>query len=425
MRLHNAFRPFRARRYNARVLNRRSILKSLAATPLAASALRGAAQPPGKVKITGFDIHKVSVRWRDLMFIEVRTDANITGLGEATLEGRTDIAESALRWLEPEYVGRDPAGPEGHWDRAYYQASRWRQGAALMTALSAIDIALWDIQAKRLGVPLYALLGGPIRQDLRVYYTHWDAQLPGGKRDIATLKEWAARTREQGWTAIKFTLPLANAELERIDKDVAELAAVRSVFGNQADIALECSETFTVRTAIQFAQAIAPYHPLWIEEPTLRESPEGLGEVAAKSPVPVATGEGLFSRFAFRQLLDVKGASIIQPDVMHAGGVTELRKIANMAETYGVEVAPHQCSGPIATIASMSTMSVCRNFLIHECEAADNDLFVEMTEGTYPIQKNGVVRLPDAPGLGIHVNFAEFERKCPYTAVRFRSHLQV
>jgi galactonate dehydratase len=226
-------------------VNRRSFVKRLASVPLA-SAFQGTA-PLGKVKITGFDIHKVSVRWRDLMFVEVHTDAGITGLGEATLESRTDIAESVLRWLEPEYVGLDPAGPEAHWDRVYYIATRWRNGPALMTGLSAIDIALWDIEAKRLGVPLYALLGGPIQNNLRVYFTHWDASIPAGKRDIAAVTELAARTREQGWTAVKHTLPLAATELERIDKDVAELAAIRQVFGAQVDIALECAETFTVR----------------------------------------------------------------------------------------------------------------------------------------------------------------------------------
>jgi galactonate dehydratase len=285
-------------------------------------------------------------------------------------------------------------------------------------------MALWDIEAKRLGVPLYVLLGGPIQDNLRVYYTHWDASL-AGKRDVGALTEWAERTRSQGWTAVKYTLPQASTELERIDQDVAELAALRKIFGTQVDIALECAETFTVRSAIQFANAIAPYHPLFLEEPTLRENPVGLGEVAAKSPVPIATGEGLFNRFEFKQLLDQKGAAIIQPDVMHAGGVTELRKIANMAEAYGVEVAPHQCSGPIAHMASMATMSVCRNFVIHECEGADNELFTEMTEGTYPTQKDGHVRLPDAPGIGIKVNFAEFERKCPYKAIRSRAQLKV
>jgi galactonate dehydratase len=359
------------------------------------------------------------------MFVEVYTDAGITGLGEATLESRTDIAESVLRWLEPEYIGHDPAGPEEHWNRVYYVATRWRNGPALMTGLSAIDQALWDIEAKRLGVPLHRLLGGPIQRDQRVYFTHWDASIPRDKRDPAALAELAARTREQGWTAVKYTLPQADFELERMDKDVAELAAIRKVFGNRADIALECAETFSVRSAIQFATAIAPYRPLFLEEPTWRENPAGLGEVAARSPVPIATGEGLFSRFEFKQLLDAKGAAIIQPDVMHAGGITELRKIANMADAYGVEVAPHQCSGPIAHMASLATMSVCRNCLIHEWEGADDELYREMTEGTYPTQKEGRVRLPAEPGIGIRVNFAEFKKKYPYKGIRGRAQVKV
>ena len=404
------------------MLNRRSLLRTLATAPLITSTSRAA--PEGNIKITGFDIHKVSVRWRDLMFVEVHTDAGITGLGEATLESRTDIAESVLRWLEPEYAGRDPAGPEEHWNRVYYIATRWRNGPALMTGLSAIDTALWDIEAKRLGVPLYRLLGGPIREATRVYFTHWDASIPKEKRDASALAELAARTREQGWTAVKYTLPQADTELERIEKDIAELAAIRKVFGAHADIALECAETFSVRSAIQFANAIAPYRPLFLEEPVWRENPGGLGEVAAKSPVPIATGEGLFSRFEFKQLLDARGAAIVQPDVMHAGGITELRKIANLAETYGAEVAPHQCSGPIAHMASLSAMSVCRNLLIHEWEGADDELFREMTGGTYPTQKNGFVRLNDAPGLGIKVNFAEFKRKCPYKGIRSRAQVR-
>ena len=395
----------------------------LAAAPLAIP-FRVAAQdlrPPGKVKITGFDIHKVSLRWRDLMFLEVHTDAGITGLGEATLESRTDIAEAALRWLEPEYVGLDPAGPEKHWNRSYYLSTRWRNGPALMTALSAVDQALWDIEGKRLGLPLHRLLGGALQDSLRVYFTHWDASIERSKRGPESMAELAARTLEQGWTAVKYTLGQGDFELQRIDRRVAELAAVRKVFGSKADIGLECADTFSVRSAIEMANAIAPYRPLFLEEPVVRENPAALGEVAAKSPVPIASGEGLFSRFEFKQLLDAKGASIIQPDVMHAGGVTELRKIANMAEAYGAEVAPHQCSGPIGHLASLATMSVCRNFLIHEWEAADDELYREITEGTYPTQKNGVVRLPDAPGIGVRVNFAEFKRRCPYKGVRSKS----
>jgi galactonate dehydratase len=152
---------------------------------------------------------------------------------------------------------------------------------------------------------------------------------------------------------------------------------------------------------------------LWIEEPTLRENPAGLGEVAAGSPVPVASGEGLFSRFEFRPLLEARGASVIQPDVLHAGGITEIRKIAALAETYGVEVAPHQCSGPIAHVASLAAMSSCRSFLLQEWEAADDQVYQELTDGTYPVQRNGYVELSNRPGLGIHVNFAEFAKRFP------------
>ena len=194
----------------------------------------------------------------------------------------------------------------------------------------------------------------------------------------------ASETRARGWTAVKWSMPMDGTEKERIAQAIRELEAVRGAIGNAMDLALEASETFTVRSAIEMAQAIAPYKPLWIEEPTLRESARGLGDVAAKSPVPIATGEGLFTRYEFQELLDRKGAAIIQPDVMHAGGITEIRKIANLAETYGAEVAPHQCSGPIAHVASMNAMSVCRNFLVQEWESADDDLYLELTGRQVP-----------------------------------------
>jgi galactonate dehydratase len=400
------------------------------AAPFAAGLANGQERPsrpvpPGKVKITGFDIHKVSIRWRDLMFLEVHTDAGLTGLGEATLESRTDIAEAALRWIEPELTGQDPAGPERHWNRLYYLATRWRNGPAIMTALSAVDTALWDIEAQRLGVPLARLLGGSVRDGIRVYYTHSDAQLGTKPRTPASMAEMAASTKERGWTAIKYSLPRADFELERMDARTAELEAIRKAVGTKFDIGLECAESFSVRSAIEMAAALAPYRPMFLEEPVLREIPGALGEVAAKSAVPIATGEGIFSRYEFKQLLDARGAAIIQPDVMHAGGITEMRKIAALAETYNVEVAPHQCSGPIAHVASMNVMSLCRNFVIHECEGADNDLFRELTGGTYPVQQNGYVRLPDAPGLGIRVDFAEFKRRCPYKGVRSRAMMPV
>ena len=384
---------------------------------LPAIAAYGQVKPPGKVKITGFDIHKVTLRWRDLVFLEVHTDAGLTGLGEATLEGRADVVESSLRWLEDSFVGRDPSGIEEHWNRSYYQLSRWRNGPPALSAISAVDIALWDIEAQRLNVPLCRLLGGPIERNQRVYYTHWSASIEDHRTPEA-FRDWAHQTREKGWTAVKWTLPVGGSEAERIRKSLAEIEAVRQAVGDTMDICLEAAETFTVRSAIQFARAISAAKPLFIEEPTLRENASGLAEVAAKSPVPIATGEGLFMRAEFRQLLDLRGAAIVQPDVLHAGGITELRKIANLAETYGVEIAPHQCSGPVAHVASLAAMSVCRNFLMQECEAADDAVFQELTDGAYPVQKDGAVTLPQTPGLGLRVNFAEFKKRFPYKNTR-------
>lgn len=392
---------------------RRACLSRLAAG-LACAPAFAAPAPLGRVKITGFEVHKVTLRWRDLLFVEVKTDAGITGLGEGTLEGREDAVENEIRWLAESYIGKDPGGIEEHWDRSYYLLSRWRNGPPAMTALSAIDIALWDIEGKRLGIPVWRLLEGALRPRLRTYYTHWNATLTGDNRTPRAFAGWARETRARGWTAVKWSIPMDGPEKERVQRLAAELAAVRDAVGNSMDLALEASETLSVRSAIEMAEAIAPYKPLWIEEPVLRESPRELGDVAAKSPVPIATGEGLFTRYEFSELLEHRGASIIQPDVMHAGGITEIRKIAALADTYGVEVAPHQCSGPIAHVASISAMSVCRNFLVQEWEAADSDLFVELTDGKFPVQKEGTVALPEGPGLGLTVNFAEFKKRCPY-----------
>ena len=396
-------------------LSRRDLL-ALALGLNAPRALR-CATPDGKMKITGFTIHKATLRWRDLVFLEVNTDAGLTGLGEATLEGRAGIAEAALRWLEEDFIGRDPAGPEEHWNRAYYRLSRWRNGPAAMSAMSAVDIALWDLEAKRLGVPLWRLLGGRLRKASRVYYTHWGASIEN-RRTPEAFRDRAIETRKKGWTAVKWTLAAQGSESERIASTCAELAAIRAAVGNSMDLCLEAAETFSVRSAIEFARAVEKYRPLWIEEPTLRENPAGLGEVAAKSPVAIASGEGLFSRFEFRTLLDGRGASVVQPDVLHSGGITEIRKIANMAEAYGVEVAPHQCSGPIGHVASLAAMSACRNFLIQEWEAADDAVYRELTDGTYPVQQNGYVELSDRAGLGVHVNLTEFAKRFPFQGSR-------
>jgi galactonate dehydratase len=389
----------------------------MARLPLAAALTlprfaEGRPEPPGKLKITKFVLHKCSLRWRDLMFLEIHTDAGLVGIGEGTCHNRVDIVESAIRWLEPHMVGQDPAGPEYHWNRNYWGLTRWRTGPMLMTALSAVDIALWDLEGKRLGVPVWRLLGGPVHSKLRVYFSHWNNEMK--VRTPQAFAERAIETKSKGWTAVKWGVPRGSVETQRIAETVAEVAAVRKAAGPDFDMGLELYESFSPRSTLRMARALAPYDVLFIEEPIQREIPAAFTDVAANSPVPIATGEGLLSRPEFKLLLDAKGAAIIQPDVVKCGGITEIRKIANMAEAYHVETAPHQPYGPVAHVASLAAMSTCRNFLIHEWEADDEALYHELTAGKFPVQKEGVVSLPDGPGLGIDVNFAEFLRRYPY-----------
>jgi len=392
------------------VFSRRALLAGL---PLFASLRRAGAAPDTGLKITRFVIHKATVRWRALLGLEIHTDGGLVGVGEGSLHTRVTVVAEALRWLEPHLKGQDPAGVEQHWDRIYYGLTRWRGGPVLVTALSAVDMALADLEGKRLGVPVWRLLGGSLRPRFRVYFTHWDSAAKD--RSPEAIAERASQTLAAGWTAVKWAVPRGVSEAERIEATVRRLEAIRKAVGDKLDLCLELYESFTVRSAIRFAEAVAPYKPLFIEEPVQRENPLAFTEVAAKSPVPVATGEGLLNRYEFRQLLEAQGALIIQPDVLHCGGITELRKIANLAETFGVEVAPHQCKGPLAHVASLAAMSVCRNFVIHEWEADDDALYLELTGGRYPVQKGGTVGLPPAPGLGLDVDFAQLPRRFPYT----------
>lgn len=386
--------------------------RNLLACALSLAARLRAASPE---LVTRFVTRKFTLSGRDYLFLEVQTASGLIGLGEGSLPGRAAIVEEAIRWLEPYLRGHDPAGPAEHWNRLYYQASRWRDGSVLMTALAAVDIALWDLEGKRLGVPCWRLAGAGQAKPLRVYYSHWSQDLK--PRTPRAIYDLAQKTREQGWTAVKWVVPRRATERERLNQAVAECEAVRRA---GLDFGLEMFETFTVRSAIEFAKAVAPYSPLFIEEPVLRESPQALAEVAAKSPVPVATGEGLLTRYDFRHLLDHKGAQIVQPDVVHCGGITEIRRIAALAETYGVETSPHMWYGPVAHTASIHAMSGVRNFFLQEWDAVHDEAFAEPTRGTAPVPKGGSVIPPSLPGLGIEMDWALWEKGFPYQGQAMR-----
>jgi galactonate dehydratase len=373
------------------------------------SLLALAASP---VKIKAIRNHKFRMEGREYLFVEVETDAGITGLGEASLPARVEITEQAVNWLAARLIGRDPAGIEAHWNRLYYEENRWRDGSVLMTALSAIDIALWDIEGKRLNVPVWRLLGGNNAKPLRVYWSHWSNDLK--QRSPEALGELARRTVAEGWTAVKWVIPRAATERERLGRLVSEIEAIRKAVGNELDLCLEMYETYSMRSAMELARAVAEYKVMFLEEPVWRESNVALGQLAAQSPVPLAGGEGLLNRWQFRELLEAKGAMIIQPDVIHCGGISEMRKIAALGEVYGVEIAPHMWYGPIAHMASIQAMAGVRSFLMNEWDGTNMARLHEMTGGTLPKVIRGHVSLPERPGLGLSVDFAEWGKRFPY-----------
>jgi galactonate dehydratase len=361
---------------------------------------------------------KHTIENRDYLFVELETDAGVTGLGEASISGRVEIVEQAVRWFKPYLVGKDAGGVEDHWNRNYYTLSRYRNGPVLMTALAAVDIALWDIAGKLLKQPVWRLVGGGEARPIRVYYSHWSQKLDD--RTPEKLARLAAETVAQGWTCVKWVLPKGGTEAERLLRLTAEVEAVRRGGGAQLEIALEMWETFSTRSAIEFALRVAPFRPLFIEEPTWREMPGALGEIAAHSPVAVAGGEGLVSRYEFKQLLDARGARIIQPDVIHCGGITEIRKIAALADVYGAEISPHMYYGPVAHVASLHSMAAVRNFLIQEWDAAMEPLFLRLTRNTFPKVERGHVTLSERPGLGIEMDWQTLEREFPYRGQSMR-----
>lgn len=379
----------------------------------AAAALmtRAAALP----KIRKFETHKYTVAARDYLFLEISTDSGITGIGEGSLPYRVDIVEQAILWLEPHLAGRPTSGIDDHWNRMFHDLSRWRDGSVLMTALSAVDIALWDIEGKRLGEPVWRLCGAGEAKRLPVYYSHWDHGLK--ERTEAGWADWTARSKAAGWTSVKWVVPRAAPDSERVRRTVRDLAAVRKAGGDDFRIGLEMFETFTVRSAIEFAKAVAPYQPWFIEEPVLRENPRMLGQVAAASPVPVAAGEGLLNRADFKALLDANGARILQPDVIHCGGITEIRRVAALAETYGAEVSPHMWYGPVAHVASIQAMASARNLLAQEWDGAQESLWAEVC-ADFPRQKDGAVAPPLKPGLGIAMDWNQLDRRFPYQGRR-------
>ncbi|MER2177729.1 MAG: galactonate dehydratase [Stenotrophomonas maltophilia] len=360
------------------------------------------------MKITAITTYLVPPRW---LFVRIETDAGIIGWGEPIVEGRAHTVAAAVEELSDYLIGKDPRRIEDHWN-VLYRGGFYRGGPILMSALAGIDQALWDIHGKALGVPVHALLGGPVRDRIRVY--SWI----GGDRPADTARA-ASEAVARGFTAVKMN---ATEEVQIVDthdkvtRVLENVQAVRDAVGPDIGLAVDFHGRVHKPMAKVLMRELTPFGLMFIEEPVLSEHLEAIPELAALSPAPIALGERLYSRFDFKRVLQTGGVDILQPDPSHSGGITETRKIAAMAEAYDVAIALHCPLGPIALAANLQLDAVCYNAFIQEQSLgihynASNDLLDYLVDRSPFDYKEGFVKIPDGPGLGIEINQAYVDER--------------
>jgi galactonate dehydratase len=353
------------------------------------------------VKIISLELFKVPPRW---LFLKVSTDEDIVGWGEPIVEGRAETVRAAVEELSGYLLGRDPFRIEDHF-QVLYRGGFYRGGPVLTSALSGIEQALWDIKGRALSVPVYELLGGAAREKMRVY--NWI----GGDRP-ADAAESAKAQKAAGFTAVKMN---ATEELDyldspaKIDAAVARLAAVREAGGPDLGIGIDFHGRVHKSMAKTLARELEPYRPMFIEEPMLPGNEEALREVARHTTTPIALGERLYTRWDFKRVLVGGYVDVVQPDLSHAGGILETRKIAAMAEAFDVAVAPHCPLGPIALAASLQLDACTPNAIIQEQSLGihynrESDLLDYLVDEDVFAYQDGYVAIPVGRGLGIEID---------------------
>lgn len=370
------------------------------------------------MKITRLSTRVVNAEMRNWVFVRVETDSpDLVGWGEATLEWKTKAVVGAIEDLAPLLIGRDPRDIEQA-VRVLKKHSFWRLGVIGMSAVSGIEMAFWDILGKTLGVPVWRLLGGKVRDKVKVY-THLglgDMRAVYETLDAEPLLARAHEVVAKGYTAFKAVfIPYTHyhAPLPEVDKVGRMMEALRNAVGPNIDVMVDFhGRPASAAAALAYIDALAPGRPMFVEEPLPPGETDALKVVAAHSKVPLATGERLVDRAEFAELLAARAVSIIQPDICHCGGLLEAKKIAAMAEAVSVGVAPHNPLGPIAGVAALHFAVSTPNHVIQEEMVGAVPWYFEVVEG--PIRLvDGFWQVPEAPGLGITVNEAACERH-PY-----------
>jgi len=358
------------------------------------------------VKITDISTFLVPPRW---LFLRIETNEGITGWGEPVVEGRAQTVRTAVAELSDLLIGEDPLRIEDHW-QVLTRGGFYRGGPVLSSAVAGIDQALWDIAGKTYGAPVYRLLGGPVRDRARVY--SWI----GGDEP----REVADQAREQtevGFTAVKMNASGRAEPIEtpgRTQAVVDRVAAVREAIGPDRDLVVDFHGRMSTAMSRRLLPLLEPLSPLFVEEPSLPEYSRDLARLAGHTTVPLATGERLYSRWDFRDILTT-GVAVVQPDVSHAGGISEVRRIAALAETHDVSLAPHCPLGPIALAASLQLAFATPNFLIEEQSIGihyngENQLLDYLVNPDIFRFVDGYASLPPGPGLGIEIDEAAVRR---------------
>lgn len=371
------------------------------------------------MKITDVDVFRMSTpvhkaAGTNWMFVRITTDTGDYGWGEASTQYKdagvaAEIGEFA-KFLE----GKDPFQIEHIWTSLYRRVT-WTGGAVSMSAISGIDLALNDLKAKALGIPVYELIGGKVRDDIRAYANGWfdpteDDALP--VREL-TPDDFARRTTElvdEGWRAMKF-YPFAGPQVidpERMERGVELVKAVRESVGGSVEVAVDVRGRLDIWSARRAAQMIEKYNVAWLEEPILWDNVDALAALARDINIPISTGEQMYNRWDFRPLLESHAASVIQPDICHAGGITELRKIASAAETHYVSVAPHNSNGPISTVASLHLDLTMPNAFMQEIFVSFLKAYEAVLTEMIPIS-DGRATVPDGPGWGTEIDVDALE----------------
>lgn len=371
----------------------------------------------GRLRVEAVETVVVGAGLRNWVFVKIVTDQpGLVGWGEATLEWKARAVAGAVADLAPLVIGRDPFETERLW-QSMHRGHFFQGGVVTMSALSGIDQALYDVKAKALGVPAYQLLGGAVRDRVRMYdhLGGGDSGIVYGAATADRFGEAARRSVDDGFTALKIlAVPIGPALVGAADvrAAVSAMAAVREAVGDDVDVMVDLHGRTSIAGALEYGRALAPYRPWFFEEPVQPGNPRQLLEVARALPFPVATGERLIALEEFRDLLQFDAVAVLQPDVCHVGGPTALRKIAALAESHRVALAPHNPLGPVATAVNQHLGFTLPGFLLQEVMRSDVPWRDEVVTGGLPIV-DGSVRLPTAPGWGIEVDEAAASRH-PY-----------